>query len=72
MRETGACQSACVQWAGSGVRMRLTTMADGDRAEGAPAESEVEPLRFQRLWGEGYFEVPASERVRGLRPKGGF
>lgn len=52
--------------------MRLTTMADGDRAEGAPAESEVEPLRFQRLWGEGYFEVPASERVRGLRPKGGF
>lgn len=53
------------------MRRRATTMADGDRAEAASAESELEPLRFQRLWGEGYFEVPASERVRGLPPKRG-
>lgn len=34
-------------------------------AEGGSAEGELEPLRFPRLWADGFFEVPAAERVRG-------
>lgn len=33
-------------------------------AEGGSAEGELEPLRLRRLRGEGFFEVPAADRVR--------
>ncbi|KAK4814436.1 hypothetical protein QYF61_018534 [Mycteria americana] len=32
-------------------------------AEGGSAEGELEPLRLRRLRGEGFFEVPAADRV---------
>lgn len=34
-------------------------------AEGGSADGELEPLRLRRLRGEGFFEVPAADRVRG-------
>ncbi|KAI6077710.1 Cell division protein kinase 10 [Aix galericulata] len=39
-------------------------MREAAMAEGGSAEGELEPLRFPRLWADGFFEVPASERVR--------
>lgn len=48
-------------------------MREAAMAEGGSAEGELEPLRFPRLWADGFFEVPASERVRdgAVRPWGG-
>lgn len=45
--------------AGASRRMRGAVMAEGGSAEG-----ELEPLRLRRLRGEGFFEVPAADRVR--------
>ncbi|XP_068267248.1 cyclin-dependent kinase 10 isoform X4 [Nyctibius grandis] len=36
-------------------------------AEGGSAEAELEPLRLRRLRGEGFFEVPAADRLGGCR-----
>ncbi|KAM6353225.1 LOW QUALITY PROTEIN: cyclin-dependent kinase 10 [Alca torda] len=36
-------------------------------AEGASADGELEPLRLRRLRGEGFFEVPAADRLGGCR-----
>lgn len=48
-------------------------MREAAMAEGGSAEGELEPLRFPRLWADGFFEVPASERVRdgAVRSRGG-
>ncbi|NXC22121.1 CDK10 kinase, partial [Corythaeola cristata] len=36
-------------------------------AEGSSAEGELEPLRLRRLRGEGFFEVPAADRLGRCR-----
>ncbi|XP_064375910.1 cyclin-dependent kinase 10 isoform X1 [Dromaius novaehollandiae] len=42
-------------------------MAEGAAAAAAAAEGEPEPLRLRRLRGEGFFEVPAGDRLGRCR-----
>ncbi|NXE16924.1 CDK10 kinase, partial [Lophotis ruficrista] len=42
-------------------------MAEGGSGEGGSAEGELEPLRLRRLRGEGFFEVPAADRLGRCR-----
>ncbi|XP_063267097.1 LOW QUALITY PROTEIN: cyclin-dependent kinase 10 [Prinia subflava] len=41
--------------------------AGAAQAGSAPAEAELEPLRLRRLRGEGFFEVPAADRLGRCR-----
>ncbi|XP_075017805.1 cyclin-dependent kinase 10 isoform X2 [Calonectris borealis] len=42
-------------------------MRGAGMAEGGSAEGELEPLRLRRLRGEGFFEVPAADRLGRCR-----
>ncbi|CAM9430901.1 unnamed protein product [Bubo scandiacus] len=42
-------------------------MREAGMAEGGSAEGELEPLRLRRLRGEGFFEVPAADRLGRCR-----
>lgn len=72
MRVGGACGRTVprVRRAGLVCANMAAAEAGATQAGSAPAEPELEPLRLRRLRGDGFFEIPAADRVSAAVPGG--